>query len=158
MSPNALQRESEVSTMLLQLNSHSKEGGARAPWRCHDPCGQLLKCSEVRFVLKCCGACMHGRGHVCRAAASSEALFVHRGAEGSKISKMAGAPRANRRAIRRAHGRAEPAAHEAPHLRRQEGDAVGRERARAARGWGQGAGAGWRRLAEHARRQGKIRS
>ena len=74
---------------------------------------------------------MHGRGHVCRAAASSEALFVHRGAEGSKISKMAGAPRANRRAIRRAHGRAEPAAHEAPHLRRREGDAVGRERAMA---------------------------
>ena len=83
---------------------------------------------------------------------------VRHGAEGGKISKMAGAPHANRRAIRRAHGRAEPAAHEALHLRRWEGDPVGRERAMEARGWGQGAGAGWRRLAEHARRQGKIRS
>ena len=86
---------------------------------------------EVRFVLKCCGACMHGRGHVCRAAASSEACFVHRGAEGSKIRQMAGyrartaEPSAWPRALR-SH----------PHRKHQtceEGARARRERARAGR-------------------------
>ena len=112
-------------------------------WPC--PFGQPTGVMAFRGSLgSSCRASVHVRLCARRAGGAKYAGVVHDGAEGGKIGKMAGAPRANSRATRTAKSPAEPPPRGAPGRRGGGARRGASARARAARGWGQGAGARWR--------------